>query len=98
MNEHTLCCGTVADKAKLCAEIDKRDSVIRAQQRRIGELLQERDEALAKQVICASGCKDREALHEALVKIEKMNHYIERMKWTTFAYDMLKESKQCPSN
>eukprot|EP00919_Chromeraceae_sp_WS-2016_P034453 GHVR01081565.1.p1 GENE.GHVR01081565.1~~GHVR01081565.1.p1 ORF type:complete len:135 (-),score=34.52 GHVR01081565.1:100-504(-) len=47
MNEHTLCCGTVADKSKLCAEIDQRDSVIRAKQRRIGELLQERDEALA---------------------------------------------------
>lgn len=47
MNEHTLCCGTVADKAKLCAEIEKRDSVIRAQQRRISELLQECDEALA---------------------------------------------------
>lgn len=47
MNEHTLCCGTVADKAKLCAEIEQRDSVIRAQQRRIGELMQERDEALA---------------------------------------------------
>lgn len=91
MNEHTLCCGTVADKAKLCAEIEQRDSVIRAQQRRIGELMQERDEALSKQVICASGCKEREALHEALAKIEKMNHYIERMKWTTAAAELNKE-------
>ena len=49
MNEHELCCGTVADKQKLCAEIAERDRVIAAQQRRIGELLQERDEALAKQ-------------------------------------------------
>ena len=43
MNEHTLCCGSVADKANLCAEIAERDRVIAAQQRRIGELLQERD-------------------------------------------------------
>ncbi len=42
MNEHELCCGTVADKSKICAEIAERDSVIRAKQRRIGELLQER--------------------------------------------------------
>lgn len=41
MNEHTLCCGTVADKQKLCAEIAERDRVIAAQQRRIGELVQE---------------------------------------------------------
>ena len=39
MNEHELCCGTVADKAKLCAEIAERDRVIAAQQRRIEELL-----------------------------------------------------------
>lgn len=43
MNEHTLCCGTVADKAKLCAEIAERDRVIAAQQRRIEELLNEID-------------------------------------------------------
>ncbi len=47
MKEHELCCGTVADKSKLCSEIAERDSVIRTQQRRIGQLLQERDEALA---------------------------------------------------
>ncbi len=40
MNEHELCCGTVADKAKLCAEIAERDRVIEAQKRRIDELLQ----------------------------------------------------------
>lgn len=47
MNEHELCCGTVADKAKLCAEIAERDRVIAAQQRRIDELLQERDQIKA---------------------------------------------------
>ena len=30
MNEHELCCGTVADKAKLCAEIAERDLRIKA--------------------------------------------------------------------
>lgn len=39
MNEHKMCCGTVADKVKLCAEIEQRDRVIAAQQRRIEELL-----------------------------------------------------------
>lgn len=38
MNEHELCCGTVADKAKLLAEIAERDRVIAAQQRHIDEL------------------------------------------------------------
>ena len=28
MNEHNLCCGTVADKQKLCAEIEWRDAEI----------------------------------------------------------------------
>ena len=43
MNEHEMCCGTVADKAKLCAEIAERDRLIDAQQRRIDELLHEID-------------------------------------------------------
>lgn len=30
MNEHTLCCGSVADKAKLCAEIAEREQRIKA--------------------------------------------------------------------
>lgn len=28
MNEHELCCGTVANKARLCAEIEWRDAEI----------------------------------------------------------------------
>lgn len=28
MNEHKMCCGTVADKARLCAEIEQRDAEI----------------------------------------------------------------------
>lgn len=43
MNEHKMCCGTVADKVKLCAEIEQRDLIIAAQQRRIEELLNEID-------------------------------------------------------
>ena len=43
MNEHEMCCGTVANKVKLCAEIEQCDRVIAAQQRRIEGLLQEID-------------------------------------------------------
>ena len=38
MNEHELCCGTVADKAKLCAEIAERDLRIKSLERERNEL------------------------------------------------------------
>lgn len=76
MNEHELCCGTVADKAKLCAEIAARDRTIAVQQRRIDELLQERDAAISKQVICAAGCKERGALREALDQVERLREIV----------------------
>lgn len=38
MNEHEMCCGTVADKAKLCAEIEQRDLRIKNLERERNEL------------------------------------------------------------
>lgn len=47
MTEANNCCGTTCDKAALLKETEGRESIIRAQQQRISDLLREREEALA---------------------------------------------------
>jgi hypothetical protein len=100
MNEHKLCCGTVADKQKLCAEIAERDSMI-------AHLHAELDKVCGEGRTPADAVKLREANHGLADEIDERDRviaaqqrrigellaYIERMKWTTAAAELKQESK-----
>lgn len=68
MNEHELCCGTVANKARLCAEVEQRDLLIAAQQRRIDELVQAIDIKNKRHSLLE--CAQNEAISYAMCNLD----------------------------